>query len=136
MKSSFLVGFFFGLLNLLTNLYVLAPSKNKTLGIIIGSGLLFFNSVFSVLFTKKEMGYSLTWSAGMKASIQSGIIHSLLYFSSILLIQYLISPGYFPGLNSWKQYLLILNINIILFSVLSLIFGFISSTLFCTHKVE
>ena len=110
------------------------PIQQKTAGLILVSGLLFFNVLFSVLFTKKSQAYQLLWTEGIKAAIQSGIVQSIFYFFSIVLIQKKISPGYFPGLESWKQFLLIFNINIILFSIFSAIFGLIASTLFHNQK--
>lgn len=134
MKPSIIVGIVFGLINLLTNLFVVLPTKEKNIGIILGSGLLFFNSLFSILFTKKRNGYELTLAEGMKASIQSGIVHGLFYFLSILIIQNYMVKGFFPELSSMKQYFFILNINIIIFSLFSTIFGFITSGLLQTKK--
>lgn len=132
MRASFLVGLLFGGINLVTNIAILLPIKDRTIGVILASGLLFFCCLFSVLFTKKQNGYQLSWSQGMKAAIQSGIIQGILYFISLVLIQNYISPNFFPELHSIKQYLLILNINIIAFSLFSTIFGFIASGLFHT----
>ena len=129
MKPSILSGLFFGAINLVTNVFVVLPLKAQMVGVILGSGLLFFNSLFAVLFTKKQNQYQLTWNQGMKASVQAGIIQSLFYFLSIVLIQRVFSPGFFPELVSFGQYLPILSINIILFSVFSFIFGFITSSL-------
>lgn len=134
MKPSIFVGIIFGLINLSTNIFVILPTKEKNIGLILGSGLLFFNSLFSVLFTKKSNGYQLTLAEGLKSSIQSGIIHGLFYFVSIVVIQNFILKGFFPELVTFKQYFFILNINIIIFSIFSTIFGFITSALLYTKK--
>lgn len=110
------------------------PLPEKTPGIILISGLLFFNSMFSVLFTKRAQGYQLTWAEGFKASIQSGMMQGIFYYISVLLIQLYIKPGFFPEIDSWKHYLLYFNIYIIVFSVLSAIFGVITSGLFHNKK--
>lgn len=134
MRPSYIVGFVFGIMTILVNIFLVLPVKNNLLGFILLSGLLFFNSLFSVLFTKKSNGYNLTWIEGIKSSVQSGIVQGLFYFASILLIRNYISPESFPDLNSLKQYLLIFNIYIILFSIFSAIFGLITSSLFHNQK--
>jgi len=134
MRPSYIVGFVFGIMTILVNIFLVLPVKNNLLGFILLSGLLFFNSLFSVLFTKKSNGYNLSWIEGIKSSVQSGIVQGLFYFISILLIRNYISPESFPDLNSLKQYLLIFNIYIILFSIFSAIFGLITSSLFHNQK--
>ena len=134
MKPSILAGLFFGLTTVALNVFIVLPIKDKAPTIILISGLLFFNTMFSVLLTKRKNGYQLKWSEGMKASIQSGMIQALFYFASIVLIQKKIMPGYFPELDSLKEFFLVFNMNIILFSIFSAIFGFISSTLFYNKK--
>lgn len=134
MKPSLLSGLFFGVLTILINVVVVQSVKEKSAAFILVSGLLFFNTMFAVLFTKRKQGYQLTWAEGMKAAIQGGMVQGIFYFLSIVLIQKKISPGYFPELDSWKQFLLIFNINIILFSIFSAIFGLITSTLFHNKK--
>jgi hypothetical protein len=134
MKPSIACGIIFGFLTIIINIFLILPIKDKSAAMILISGLLFFNTLFSVLFTKKSNGYILTWIEGMKSAIQSGIIMGLFYFGSIVLIQKYISPGYFPELESLKQFFLIFNINIILFSIFSIIFGLITSSLFHNKK--
>jgi hypothetical protein len=134
MKPSIICGILFGGINMLTNIYLVLPTKNKTLGLMLGSGILFFNVLFSVLFTKKANGYILKWADGMKAAIQGGILQGVLYFISLVIIQNYVSPGFFPELSSVKQYFLILNINIIVFSIFSTIFGSIMSSLLHTKN--
>lgn len=134
MKPSVIVGLVFGILAMLINIFVVLPIRDRAPGFILISGLLFFNTLFSVLMTKRAQAYQLTWAEGMKSAIQSGMIQGIFYYLSILLIQKKISPGYFPELDTWKQYFLIFNMNIILFSIFSAIFGFISSALFQNRK--
>lgn len=110
------------------------PISDKVPGFILISGLLFFNSMFSVLFTKRKMNYNLSWIEGFKASIQSGMIQGLCYYFSIIVIQLYIRPGFFPELNDWRQFLLYFNIYIIAFSLFSAIFGVITSGLFYNKK--
>lgn len=132
MKPSILVGIFFGILTIIINLTIVATYKDKSNAMMLVFGLLFFNIYFSILFTKKSLGYSLFFIQGFKASIQSGITQSIFYFCSIVLLQKYISPGFFPDLNSISQYFSILNVNIILFSILSAIFGAILSKMLST----
>lgn len=134
MKPSLICGIFFGMLTLLINIFLIVPYPNKMSGLILISGLLFFNSLFSVLFTKKSNGYQLAVTEGMKAAIQSGIIMSLFYCLSIYLVQNHIKPGYFPDLVSMHQYFINFNFYIIGFSILSVIFGVITSGLFQTKN--
>ena len=134
MKPSLTVGIILGLITIGINIALITPLPAKTPGFILISGLLFFNSMFSVLFTKRANGYSLSWSEGFKASIQSGMMQGICYYISVLLIQLYIKPGFFPELNSWKYYLLYFNIYIIAFSVFSAIFGVVTSGLFHNKK--
>ena len=134
MKPSLLIGIIFGFLTIAINIILVQPLPEKSLGFILISGLLFFNTMFSVLFTKRANGYTLTWSEGIKAAIQSGMMQGIFYYISVLLIQLVIKPGFIPELNNWKQYLLYFNIYIIAFSVFSAIFGFITSSLFHNKK--
>lgn len=134
MKPSIISGIIFGILTIIINVFLVLPIKEKSPAIILISGLLFFNTLFSVLFTKRANAYQLKWIDGMKSAIQSGIIMGLFYFFSIVLIQKFIQPGYFPELESLKQFFLIFNINIILFSIFSAIFGLITSTLLHNQK--
>lgn len=134
MKPSLIVGIVFGLLTVGINIALVMPLPEKTPGVILISGLLFFNSMFAVLFTKRANGYILSWSEGFKASIQAGMMQGIFYYISVLLIQLYIKPGFFPELNNWKHYLLYFNIYIIAFSVFSAIFGVITSGLFHNKK--
>lgn len=134
MKPSIISGIIFGIFTIIINVFLVLPIKEKSPAIILISGLLFFNTLFSVLFTKRANAYQLKWIDGMKSAIQSGIIMGLFYFFSIVLIQKFIQPGYFPELESLKQFFLIFNINIILFSIFSAIFGLITSTLLHNQK--
>jgi hypothetical protein len=134
MKPSLVVGLVFGLVTLGINALLVLPLPEKTPGFILISGLLFFNTMFSVLFTKRANGYVLAWAEGFKAAIQSGILQGIFYYISVLMIQFFIRPGFFPELNSWKHYLLYFNIYIIAFSIFSAIFGFITSSLFHNKK--
>ena len=134
MNPVLLISIVFGIISLLNNYFLATQIKDKSVGIILVSGLLFFNIYFSILFTKKINHYTLSFSQGFKAAVQSGIIQSIFYFSSIVLIQKYISPNYFPELYSLKQYILILNINIILFSILSAIFGAVLTSFLMTKN--
>lgn len=134
MKPAIKVGLFFAVLTIAINSLLVLPLPEKSPGFILISGLLFFNSMFSVLMTKRSNNYSLSWIEGFKASVQSGIVQGIGYYTSILLIQGYIRPGFFPELASWKQYLLYFNIYIIAFSVFSAIFGVITSGLFYNKK--
>ena len=134
MKPSHAVGVVFGLLTIGINAFLILPLPEKTPGFILISGLLFFNTLFSVLMTKRSNGYILSWADGFKAAIQSGLIQGIFYYVSVLLIQFFLRPGFFPELNSWKQYLLYFNIYIIAFSLFSAIFGLITSSLFHNRK--
>jgi hypothetical protein len=136
MNPVVLISLIFGIITLLNNFFLATQVENKSIGFILVSGLLFFNIYFSILFTKKAHQYTLSFSQGFKAAIQSGIIQSVFYFSSIVLIQKYISPNYFPDLYSLKQYILILNINIILFSILSAIFGAVLTSFLMTKNLK
>jgi hypothetical protein len=136
MNAVVLISLIFGIITLLNNFFLATQVENKSIGFILVSGLLFFNIYFSILFTKKAHQYTLTFSQGFKAAVQSGIIQSIFYFSSIVLIQKYISPNYFPDLYSLKQYILILNINIILFSILSAIFGAVLTSFLMTKNLK
>lgn len=136
MNPAVLISLIFGIITLLNNFFLATQVENKSVGFILVSGLLFFNIYFSILFTKKAHQYTLTFSQGFKAAVQSGIIQSVFYFSSIVLIQKYISPNYFPDLYSLKQYILILNINIILFSILSAIFGAVLTSFLMTKNLK
>jgi hypothetical protein len=130
MKPSFICGIIFGILTILINVYLILPTRNNTLGLILISGLLFFNILFTTLFTKKANGYNLAMTDGIKAAVQTGIIQSLFYFLSIYLIRNYICPDFFPGLDTFRQYSFNLSIYIIGFSIFSIIFGLITSSLF------
>lgn len=134
MRPSLWIGICFGLVNFLANISILPKIKNSMVGLMLASGLLFFNTMFSVLFTKKAQKYILQWNEGMKASVQAGIMQSLFYFGSLIVIQEWIAPGYFPGEVGFGFYAQNLAYFIIGFSVFSFIFGFISSGLFHTQK--
>ena len=134
MKPSFICGILFGICTIIVNVYLVLPTKNNLLGMILISGLLFFNSLYTVLFTKKRNNYNLSMTEGIKASVQSGIIQSLFYFLSIELIRKYISPEFFPGLDSFRQYSFNLSIYIIGFSIFSIIFGLITSSLLHNKK--
>lgn len=136
MNPVLLISIIFGIITLINNFFLANQIEEKSIGIILVSGLLFFNIYFSILFTKKANQYTLTFSQGFKAAVQSGIIQSLFYFGSIVLIQKYISPNYFPDLYSLKQYILILNINIILFSILSAIFGAVLTSFLMTKNLK
>lgn len=136
MNPVVLISLIFGIITLINNFFLATQVENKSIGFILVSGLLFFNIYFSILFTKKALQYTLTFSQGFKAAVQSGIIQSVFYFSSIVLIQKYISPNYFPDLYSLKQYILILNINIILFSILSAIFGAVLTSFLMTKNLK
>lgn len=127
MKPSIIVGIVFGLITIVVNLTIVATFKDKSNAMFLVSGLLFFNIYFAILFTKKKLGYSLLFIQGFKASVQAGITQSLFYFLSIIILQKYIQPGFFPDLNTIPQYFSILNTNIILFSLISAIFGAILS---------
>lgn len=136
MNPVLLISIIFGIITLMNNFFLANQIEEKSIGMILVSGLLFFNIYFSILFTKKANQYTLTFSQGFKAAVQSGIIQSLFYFGSIVLIQKYISPNYFPDLYSLKQYILILNINIILFSILSAIFGAVLTSFLMTKNLK
>ena len=136
MNPVLLTSLIFGIITLINNFFLATQVENKSIGFILVSGLLFFNIYFSILFTKKANHYTLSFSQGFKAAVQSGIIQSIFYFSSIVLIQKYISPNYFPDLYSLKQYILILNINIILFSILSAIFGAVLTSFLMTKNLK
>ena len=136
MNPVLLISLVFGVITLLNNFFLATQVENKSIGFILVSGLLFFNIYFSILFTKKAHQYTLSFSQGFKAAVQSGIVQAIFYFSSIVLIQKYISPNYFPDLYSLKQYILILNINIILFSILSAIFGAVLTSFLMTKNLK
>lgn len=134
MNPSFICGIVFGIFTIIVNIYLVMPTKNNMLGFILITGLLFFNSMFTVLFTKKANNYSISMVEGIKASIQSGIIQALFYFLSIVLIRKYINPEFFPGLDTFRQYSFNLSIYIIGFSIFSIIFGLITSSLLHNKK--
>ncbi len=134
MNPVVLISLIFGLISLFNNFFLATQVKEKEIGIILVLGLLFFNIYFSILFTKKAHQYTLTFSQGFKAAVQSGMIQSVFYFSSKVLIQKYISPNYFPKLYSLKDYLLELNIAIIYFSILSAIFGAVLTSFLMTKN--
>jgi hypothetical protein len=128
-KTSIIVGFFFGCFGLINNIILATKIEDKSIGFILTSGILFFNIYFTLLFTKKQQNYSLLFPEGFKSAIQAGMIQGLFYFFSIVVIQKYILPGFFPDLQGWKSFMLIFNINLILFSILSAIFGAILTVL-------
>ncbi len=132
MKPSVASGIFFGLFAMLNNLLLAPKIQNKFAIVIIMSGLMFFCSYFSILFTKRQLNYQLTFLNGLRASIQSGILMGICYCISIVLLQKVLLPNYIPNLDSLGQYFFHFNIYIILFSIISLIFGALLSSLLMT----
>jgi len=134
MKISVKIGFIFGILTGLMNVFIAVMNSGKIEGIWHVIGIIFFNSYFAILFTKKNMGYQISFQEGFKAAVQAGIIQGMLYFISLVAIQRFIKPDFIPDFQSFFDYLLTFNSNIILFSIVSAILGAILSALLSSHK--
>jgi hypothetical protein len=131
MKPPILIGIIFGVISVLISKTIvsnLGENANTPLIILI-SGLLFFCNLFAVLFTKKNNGYQLTRVEGIKACVQSGIVQGIVYTIITLMIKANMSND-----MPMAQYFLYFNICIILFSLFSLIFGLILSSLLHTKQ--